>query len=103
MIEPAHENDPFPDGNIRIVDSEDHKSWIYTRNIVYDTFRVVKVNPNVIASFNKNLYYNPYDTQLLSGAQQTSFAQWQSTGQDNGSTLLIHYLLVMLVNAISLQ
>jgi len=92
LIQPAHDDDPFPDGDVRIQNPEGLTSWIYTRNIVHDTFRginhtAVNLNPNVIAPFYNNLYYNPYDTQLLFGPQKTSFAQWQSTGQDNGSVI----------------
>jgi len=92
LIQPAHDDDPFPDGDVRIQNPEGLTSWIYTRNIVYDTFRgvnhtAVNLNPNVIAPFYNNLYYNSYDTQLLFGPQKTSFAQWQSTGQDNGSVI----------------
>ncbi len=92
LIQPTHDDDPFPDGDVRIQNPEGLTSWIYTRNIVYDTFRginrtAVNLNPNVIAPFYNNLYYNPYDTQLLFGPQKTSFAQWQSTGQDNGSVI----------------
>ncbi len=37
--------------------------------------------------FNSNVYYNTYDTQLLFGSQQVSFAEWQKSGQDNGSMI----------------
>ena len=92
LIQPAHEEDPFPDGDVRIQNAEGLTSWTYTRNIVYDTFRginhtAVNLNPNVIAPFNNNVYYNPYDTQLLFGAERTSFGEWQSSGQDNNSVI----------------
>jgi parallel beta-helix repeat protein len=81
-----------PDGDVRIQVAENHTSWTFTRNIVYDTFQGSKhtvYNPAVgtIASFTNNIYYNPYDSQLLFGSQQTSFADWQKTGQDNGSMI----------------
>ncbi len=41
----------------------------------------------VIVSFNNNVYYNPYNTPLLFGIEQMSFADWQKTGQDNGSIM----------------
>ena len=92
LIAPPHANDPFPDGDVRIQNAEGLTSWIYTRNIVYDTFRgvnhtAVNLSPNVIAPFYNNLYYNPNDTQLLFGPQRTSFAEWQSSGQDNNSVI----------------
>jgi hypothetical protein len=89
---PAHPDDPYPDSDVRIEDADDHTSSTYTRNIVYDTFQganhsAAKINPNVIASFTENVYYNSYGTPLLFGSKQTSFADWQSTGQDNGSVI----------------
>ena len=92
LIQPPHPDDPSPDGDVRIQQAENHTSWTYRRNIVYDTFKrgnhsAVKCNPNVIASFDNNVYYNTYGTPLSFGSQQMSFAQWQSTGQDNSSII----------------
>ena len=92
LIPPPHLNDSIPDGNVRIEVAENHLSWIYTRNIVYDTFQgtnhsAFKSNPGVIASFSNNIYFNPYGTPLLFGSNQSSFAEWQKTGQDNGSLI----------------
>jgi parallel beta-helix repeat protein len=92
LFPPPHANDSIPDGNVRIERAEDHLSWTYTRNIVYDTFQgtnhsAFTSNPNVIASFNNNVYFNPYGTPLLFGSQQTSFSEWRKTGQDNGSVI----------------
>jgi hypothetical protein len=85
--------DPIADGDTHIALTEDHTSWTYTRNIVYDTFQGANHSAfksdavNVIAFFNSNVYYNPYGTPLLFGVHQTSFAEWQKTGQDNGSVI----------------
>ena len=92
LFPPPHPGDPTPDGDIRIQMAENHTSWTYTRNIVYDTFQgtshsVFTAAPNVIASFNNNVYFNPYNTSLLFGADQISFSEWQKTGQDNGSVI----------------
>ena len=72
--------------------AENHTSWTYTRNIVYDTFQGASHSAftsatNVIAPFNNNVYFNPYGTLLLFGSDQTSFAEWQKAGQDNGSVI----------------
>ena len=92
LIEPPQPGDPAPDGDVRIQAAENHTSWIYTRNIVYDTFQranhsAVTLSPNVIASFNNNVYYNPYGTSLTFGSGKTSFSDWQKTGQDNSSVI----------------
>ena len=92
LFPPAHPDDPFPDADVRIQQPENHTSWTYTRNIVYDIFKgtnhtVIKLNPKVIATFNDNVYYNPYGTLLLFGSEQLSFFEWQQTGQDNNSVL----------------
>jgi parallel beta-helix repeat protein len=89
---PAHPGDPNPDGDIRILRRENHTSLTFTRNIVYDTFQganhsVYNSDQDAIAFFNNNVYYNSYGTPLLFGIQQTSFADWQKTGQDNGSVI----------------
>jgi hypothetical protein len=93
VIQPPQPDDPIPDGDLRIMNTENHLSWTFTRNIVYDTFQgsnhsVFKSDAaNVSVSFNNNVYYNPYNTPLLFGIQQTSFAEWQKTGQDNNSVI----------------
>jgi parallel beta-helix repeat protein len=92
LIPPPQPGDPFPDGDVRIQEAENHTSWTYTQNIVYDSFQganhsAIKTNPKVIASFNNNVYYNLYGTPLLFGSQQTSFAEWQKIGQDNNSMI----------------
>ncbi|CAF3891873.1 unnamed protein product [Rotaria sp. Silwood1] len=89
---PSHPDDDDPDGDIHISLAENHTSLIFIRNIIYDTFQGAKhsvyiSNPNVIASFNDNVYYNPYGSSLLFGPQQTSFIEWQKTGQDNNSII----------------
>ena len=91
-IQPLQTGDPFPDGDVHIQEAENHTSWIFTRNIVYDTFRgtnhtAYRCNPNVLALFSNNVYYNPYDVLLLFGSNQTSFTKWQQSGQDNGSVI----------------
>ena len=92
LIQPPHPDDPFPDSDVRIQQAENHTSWTYRRNIVYDIFKggnhsAVKCNPNVIASFDNNVYYNIYGTELLFGSKQVSFTEWQKTGQDNNSVI----------------
>ncbi|CAF2842155.1 unnamed protein product [Rotaria sp. Silwood2] len=92
LIQPPQSDDLMPDGDVRVQRAENHTSWIYTRNIVYDTFQgtnhsAFKSDPHVIASFSNNVYYNPYGTPLLFGSQQTSFSEWQKTGQDNDSII----------------
>ena len=92
-IKPApHPGDYNPDGDVHVQRAENHTSWTFTRNIVYDTFQGDKhsayvSDPMVVAPFSNNLYYNPYGTPLLFGPQQLPFDQWQSTGQDNGSVI----------------
>ena len=81
-----------PEGDLRILLAENHTSWTFTRNIVYDTIQgasqdVYKPPEGTIALFTNNIYYNPYGTPLLFGSKQTSFADWQKTGQDNGSMI----------------
>jgi parallel beta-helix repeat protein len=93
LIQPPQPGDPIPDGDLRIMNTENHLSWTFTRNIVYDTFQgsnhsVFKSDAaNVSVSFSNNVYFNPYSTPLLFGIQQTSFAEWQQTGQDNSSVI----------------
>ncbi|CAF3774388.1 unnamed protein product [Adineta steineri] len=92
-IQPPHPDDPIPDGDLRIMNTEDHLSWTFENNIVYDTFQGSNHSafksdaPDVRVSFNNNVYYNPYNTPLLFGIQQTSFIEWQKTGQDNSSII----------------
>ena len=83
---------PNPDGDLHIERAENHTSWIFTHNIVYDTYQgsnhsVYSASPNVNSIFNKNIYYNPYGTSLLFGIKNTSFTEWQATGQDNDSLI----------------
>ena len=93
LISPPQPGDPGPDGDIHVSLTENHRSWTYTRNIVYDTFQGQSHSafrydqPNVDVSFSNNLYYNTYNTPLYFGMQQMSFADWQKTGQDNGSVI----------------
>lgn len=89
---PLHPQDPPPDGDIRIFTAENHTSWIFTTNIVYDISRQVNQTvygpPNgTMASFSNNLYYNLYGATLLFGYPPMSFADWQKTGQDNSSLI----------------
>jgi parallel beta-helix repeat protein len=92
LLPPPQHVDPNPDGDLSIAVAENHTSWIFTRNIIYDTFQgtnhsVFKSPPATIASFSNNIYYNLYGTPLLFGSEQTSFDEWQKTGQDNGSVI----------------
>ena len=92
LLGPPSTGDPMPDGNVRIAVGENHTSWTYTSNIVYDTYRganhsAVMLPRNVIASFDNNIYYNPYGVSLTFGSNQTTFADWQKTGQDNHSLI----------------
>ncbi len=84
--------DPSPDGDLSIALAENHTSWTFTRNIIYDTFQgtnhsVYNSAPGTIAPFSNNVYYNPYGTSLRFGSHQTTFEHWQKTGQDNGSVI----------------
>jgi hypothetical protein len=81
-----------PDGDVHIQLAENHTSWTFTRNIIYDTFQGVnhtayRANVNVTAWFNNNVYFNPYGTPLLFGSGQVPFIDWQKTGQDNNSVI----------------
>ena len=92
MLARVHPGDPPADGDVYIQDAEKHTSWNYTRNIVYDTstqtnHSAFNSRPDVIAFFSNNVYFNPYGTLLLFGSKQTSFDEWQKTGQDNGSVI----------------
>ncbi len=95
LIQAPQSGDPMPDGDTRIQLTENHTSWTYTQNIVYDTFQGANHSafkadhPNVDISFTNNVYYNPYGTRLLFGyqLQQMPFSEWQKTGQDNGSVI----------------
>jgi hypothetical protein len=91
LFPPPHPGDPMPDGDVHIQMAENHTSWTYTRNIVYDTFQganhtAYMAAADGIAPFSSNVYFNPYGTPLLFGPNQT-FAEWQKTGQDNGSVI----------------
>jgi hypothetical protein len=46
-----------------------------------------KSKPNVTALFNNNVYFNAYGTPLLFESNQTSFSEWQKTGQDKDSVI----------------
>jgi parallel beta-helix repeat protein len=86
-----HPGDPMPDGDVHIQIAENHASWTYTRNIVYDTFQGANhagymADAGVIVPFSNNVYFNLYGTPLLFGPNQT-FAEWQKSGQDNGSVI----------------
>jgi hypothetical protein len=75
------------------MNTENHLSWTFTRNIVYDTYQRSNHSAfksdaaNVSVSFSNNVYYNPYNTPLLFGIEQISFVEWQKTGQDNDSVI----------------
>ena len=91
-IQPPQPGDLKPDGDVRVDRAENHTSWIFTRNIVYDVFQgsnhsAFMSNPNVIASFENNVYYNPFGTSLRFGSDQVSFEDWQKTGHDNNSVM----------------
>ena len=93
VIDPPQSGDPIPDGDLRIMNTENHLSWTFTHNIVYDTFQgnnhsVFKSDATgVSVVFTENVYYNPYNSSLLFGIEQVSLAEWQKTGQDNGSVI----------------
>ena len=95
LIAPPQPQDPIPDGDVHIALTENHTSWIYTRNIVYDTFQGANHSafksdqPNVRISFSNNVYYNTFKTPLLFGqlSHQVSFDEWQRSGQDNNSVI----------------
>jgi len=92
LIAPPQPGDWPPDGDVHIQVAENHTSWTFTRNIVYDTYQgsshiVYNTKNGTIAPFSNNVYYNPYGTHLLFGPAHTSFEEWQKTGQDNGSVL----------------
>ena len=89
---PPQPGDWQPDGDVHVGEAENHISWTYTRNIVYDTFQganhsAFSADGNVIAPFSNNVYYNPYGTTFFFGHQQLSFADWQKIGQDNNSVI----------------
>jgi hypothetical protein len=59
-----------PDGYIRIELPENHTSWIFTCNIIYDTYQasnhtVYRPINGTIPPFSNNVYYNLYGAQLL--------------------------------------
>lgn len=89
---PPHPQDPFPDADVRVERAENHTSWIFTRNIIYDIYQGANhsafiSNPYAVTSFYDNIYYNRYNTPLNFGWQQLPFEQWQKTGQDNDSVI----------------
>ena len=89
---PPHSDDPPPMGDIYIGRAENHTSWIFTHNIIYNTVNhsqttVYRPDNGTLASFDSNVYYNPYNAQLLFGYAQMSFSDWQKTGQDNNSLI----------------
>ncbi|CAF1378788.1 unnamed protein product [Adineta ricciae] len=92
LIEPPQPGDAFPDGDVRIQLAENHTSWTYTRNIVYDVYQganhsAYKTDPHVTSISNNNVYFNPYGTLLLFGPDKVPFAEWQKAGHDNGSVM----------------
>jgi hypothetical protein len=91
-LNPSPPGYPPTDGDFHVERAENHTSLIFIHNIVYDTFQgsshpVYTTHQLVVARFSNNVYYNPYGTSLLFGLQQTSFAEWQKTAQDNGSVI----------------
>jgi parallel beta-helix repeat protein len=92
LLPPPQSGDPSPDGDLSIARAENHTSWTFTRNIIYDTFQgtnhtVFNTVSGTIAPFNDNIYYNPYGTSLRFGSELVSFEEWQKTGQDNNSMI----------------
>ena len=90
LIQPPQSGDPYPDGDVRVERAENHTSWTFTRNIIYDIFQgtnhtVFTSDPMANISFANNVYYSLYNISLLFGWQKLSFEEWQKTGQDNGS------------------
>ena len=89
---PPHPGDRMSDGDVHIHLAENHTAWTYTRNIVYDTYQGANHSAymawytDIIAPFYSNVYFNPYGTLLLFGPNVT-FAEWQKSGQDNGSVI----------------
>lgn len=93
LYPPPHPGDPDTDGDVHIGLAENHTSLTFQRNIVFDTFQggpthtAFQSDQGAIAFFNDNVYYSPYGTKLLFGQTQTSFADWQKTGQDSNSVI----------------
>jgi parallel beta-helix repeat protein len=92
LLPPSQPGDLSPDGDLSIDRAENHTSWTFTRNIIFDTFQgtnhsVYKPRPATIAPFRNNIYFNPFGTPLLFGSEQIPFKEWQKTGQDNGSVI----------------
>jgi parallel beta-helix repeat protein len=91
-LNPSPPGYPPTDGDFHVERAENHTSLIFNHNIVYDTYQgnnhsTFTTHQPVIIQFDKNVYYNPYGTPLLFGRNQTSFAEWQKTGQDNNSVI----------------
>ena len=92
LIAPPQPVDPAPDSDVRVQLAENHTSWTYTRNIIYDTFQgtnhtAFTSDQNATVQFSDNVYYNPYGTSLRFGHGKMSFADWQMTGHDNNSVI----------------
>ncbi len=70
MIEPPQSVDSISDGDLRIMLTEDHLSWMFTNNIVYNIFQGINHSvfksdaTNVSVSFSNNVYNNPYNTPI---------------------------------------
>ena len=80
------------DGEVRIQQAENHRSWTCTRNIIFDTYQGInaiayKADPGVNASFNDNVYFSAHGAPLLFASNLSSFADWQKTGQDKDSVV----------------
>ena len=80
------------DGEVRIEKAENHTSWTYTRNVIYDTYQGInalayKADPGVKATFYNNLYFSAYGAPLLFASNLSSFSDWQKSGQDKGSVI----------------
>ncbi len=70
---------------------ENHASWIYIGNIIFDTFKgeshlAYTADTNATTSFNNNIYFNSYGTPLLFGPNQT-FVEWQKSGSHSASAI----------------
>lgn len=93
LVPPTQPDASGPDGSTHIARTENHTSWIFTHNIIYNIYHGASYHafkadkPNVTVVFDENVYYNPYNTSFLFGDQQLSFDEWQKTGQDNNSVI----------------
>ena len=82
-----------PDGVVHISLPEEHISWTFAHNIVYD-LQQAPAHPTfasqvgVQAPFNDNVWWNPYNASSMRfGAPLVTFAEWQKQGHDANSVV----------------